>query len=83
MVDTNGLDSRDPEFDDYGFSDFVSDYAPSDDQIAEWFMDDPHGAIKHIGAYGRGMLDAAWCESHEEEIEQEWDDTHEPQGEYQ
>lgn len=58
---------------DDGYSDFVSDYAPSDDQIAEWFMDDPHGAIKHIGAYGRGTLDAAWCESHEEELQKEWE----------
>ena len=60
---------------DDGYSDFVSDYAPDDDQLIEWFTDDPEGVISTIQTYPnmRGLLDAAWCDTHEEELQKEWE----------
>jgi TPP-dependent pyruvate/acetoin dehydrogenase alpha subunit len=75
MVKTNGLDSRDPDFNDYGYSDFVADYKATDEQLEEWLSEDPMGAIKAICKFveGEGILEAAWVIEHEEEIEAEWD----------
>lgn len=82
MVNDNGLHPQDPDYDDYGYSDFVSDYMPSHDQLVEWFTDDPDGAIKTIESYAPGTLDASWCETHEQEMETEWDANHQPEGDY-
>lgn len=59
---------------DDGYSDFCSDYDPSDEQLSEWFSDDPDGAIEQIKTFsnGRGILAAAWCEANEQTIETEW-----------
>lgn len=73
MVKTNGLDSRDPDYDDYGYGDFLSDYQPDNEQISEWISDDPDGVIKVVEEYKKGLLAAAWCDTHEDEIEAEWD----------
>lgn len=73
MVKTNGRDSRDPEFNDFGYSDFLSDYTPTNDQIAEWISEDPDGAIEVVQEYNKGILAAAWVDTHEDEIEKEWD----------
>lgn len=70
---------------DDGLSDFCQDYIPDDDQLAGWFTDDPDGAVEAIRNQlnGNGILWAAWQETHQDDIEKEWDDTHEPQGEYE
>lgn len=77
MVKDNGRDPRDPEYDDYGYSDFLSDYDPSDEQIAEWISDDPEGVIAIVNEYKKGILAAAWVDTHEDEIEKEWNDRQE------
>lgn len=58
---------------DDGYSDFESDYDPTDEQITEWLSEDPNGALKAIDSYGTGLLRAAWCDTHHEDIEAEWD----------
>lgn len=60
---------------DDGYSDFASDYTPTDEQLIEWLTDRPEEAIETIRTYsnGGGILDSAWQEKNEETIEKEWD----------
>lgn len=61
--------------DDGGWSDFSSDYDPTDEQLEDWLEQDSQGAIKTISTYsnGIGILKAAWCEANENIIEAEWE----------
>ena len=60
---------------DDGLSDFCQDYIPDDDQLVEWFTDDPESAIAVLKTYpnGQGILDAAWCDTHEDQLQKEWE----------
>jgi hypothetical protein len=75
MIKTNGLDSRDPDYDDFGFSDFIADYIPDDDVLIDWINDDTGTVLVAIAEYGEfstKTMQAAWVDTHQDEIEDEW-----------
>ncbi len=81
MIRDNGLYSQDPDYDDFGFSDFLADYVPDDDVLAQWINDDTGAVLIGIAEYGDfniKNLQAAWVDTHQDEIEDEWNARSEP-----
>jgi hypothetical protein len=76
MIKDNGLDPRDPNYDDYGFSDFEADYEPTEDQLTDWLTDRPEEALEIIklpGAIDKySELLTRWTKDNQETIEEEW-----------
>lgn len=81
MVRDNGLHPQDPDYDDYGFSDFRHDYEPSDEQLIDYLYDRPEEALElikmsHEAASPLAELETRWFKENEDEIEKEWEADH-------
>lgn len=76
MVRTNGLHPQDPDYNDYGFSDFEADYIPEDHQLEELLEEHPEKVLKLLNETHKPAvwnLQGLWKDLYEDEIEKEWD----------
>ncbi len=72
MIKDNGLDSRDPDYNDYGYSDFESDYEPTFDQLEDFIAENAVSVLKKLDEDAISDLQELWKERNEETIEDEW-----------
>lgn len=73
MIKDNGLDSRDPDYNDYGYSDFQSDYVPDFDQLEEFIQENADSVLKVLyDADAVSELEELWKDRNEDAIEDEW-----------
>ncbi len=73
MIKDNGLDSRDPDYDDYGYSDFLDEYEPDEETLITWLSEIPeHFIIWMKQSYHYSDYVQEWKNDHEDEIEDEW-----------
>lgn len=73
MIKDNGLNSRDPDYDDYGYSDFQSDYEPSFDQLEDFVAENAESVLKILHDNNAiSDLQELWKERNEDTIEDEW-----------
>lgn len=74
MIKDNGLNPRDPDYDDYGYSDFQSDYVPHFDELEEFIQENADSVLKVL--YDNDAvaeLEELWKERNEEAIEAAWE----------